>query len=245
MVGRFRTVLLVVLSALALAAPALASKGVPQPSRAQAKIISALVDRYVKDVVLRENLADGWTISGPQMRGGLTRKAFLKNPPVQRLRLTGTSWAHAWSVNCYGDHGLNSCGVANEWGLDVNLRLGHGKSAQVWDQQMNIDRIHGKWVVNALYTNSVMRLGKGHHGSCATTDCQITGPGDFNAGGRGGGDNGPLATIGGGWVFYALVGTLGGIPLSVLAGYLLYVRARNRRAWAEYVAHSNRAAQET
>jgi hypothetical protein len=239
MVGRLRSLVLVVLSALAVAAPAFASSGLPHPTRAETKWISALVDRYVKDVVLRENLADGWAISGPQMRGGISRRAFIAgHPPVQRLRLVGTNWAHAWTATCYG---YRDCGVRNEWGLDVNLRVGHGQSAQVWDDHMTIDRIHGKWVVNALYTNAVIRLGRGHSGSCASTSCKITGLGDFGAGSSGGGGNGPLATIGGGWPFYALVGTLVGVPLSVLLGYLLYVRSRNRRAFAEYIAHSNRA----
>lgn len=240
MVGRFRSLLVVVLGVLAVAAPAYGGGGgLPHLSRAQTRRISVLVNRFVKDVVLRENLADGWAISGPQMRGGTTRAAWVagKNLPVQHLPLDGTSWANSWYATYR---------APNEFGLDLALRLGHGENAQLWDEEMVISEAHGKLYVNGLYTNAVVRLGKKHDGSCVSSSCKITGIGDLGigtGGGLGGGtDSAPRPTTGGGGMLYVLVGSLAGVPLSVLLGYLLYVRSRNRRAWAEYVAHANRTA---
>ena len=188
-------------------------------------MVGGLVDRYVKDVVLRRDLKDGWAISGPQMRGGTSRKAWLSgNVPVQRLVLIGTSWNKSWTATYRGP---------NEFGLDVYFRLGRGKNAQMWDDEMEIDRIHGKWLVNGLYTQAVLRLDHSHHGSCPTSNCQVTGLNDFKGASGPGSAVGP-APLASSWLGY-VIGGIAGIPLTILVVYLLYARSRSRRAWADYV----------
>ena len=57
---------------LVLAAPAQAAPRMTPVTRAA---IGSVVDRFVKDAVRRENLAAAWTIAGPDLRGGTTRRA--------------------------------------------------------------------------------------------------------------------------------------------------------------------------
>lgn len=221
--------LLAALCALAAAAPALAE---PHLTRAQDKEISALVNRFIHDIVLRENLPDGWRISGPEMRGGITKKDWYAGHelPVQRLRVIGDEWSHAWYAT-YPASGP----VQDEVGLSVSLRVGRGENAEVWDEEMVLVRRHGTWLVNALYTNAIFRLGHKKHGSCVTSDCKTTGLNDFvpASGTRGGGGGAPM--LGMEW-FWVIVGAVVGVPLTALLGWALYGRFRDRRAWAEYLA---------
>lgn len=219
---------LAALCALVVTAPAYAT---PRLTKAQTKEISALVDRFVKDVVLRRNLPDGWRIAGPEMRGGTTEKAWNagRNVPVQQFDARGRSWAHAWSATYE---------APNEFGLDVNLQTGPRANTTFYDMEMDIVRVHGRWVVDSFYAKAVIRLGKGHRGSCATTKCAITGLNDFKAGGPGN----PTAPqrLGNSWLWLA-VGGIAGVPLTALLVYILYGRRQSRRAWQAYVNNANRA----
>jgi hypothetical protein len=235
MVGRFRWLFLGALCVLVCAPSAFAGNpagGLPTLNHARTKQVAALVDRFVKDVVLRENLADGWTISGPALRGNTMRKAWVAGHgvSVERAQLVGHDWAHAWLPTC---EGYRSCGVRNELGLDLYFHVGHGKNAQLWDEEMTLDKIHGKWVVNGLYTQAVFRLGKGHQGSCLSSDCAITGPGDLKAGSGAANANAP-APLGDIWL-WVVIGLIVGIPLTVLLVYVIRSRRLNRRAWEAYV----------
>ena len=221
---------LAALCALVAAVPALASEG-PHLSRAQTKEISALVDRFIRDVVLRENLPDGWRISGPQMRGGIAKKDWYEGHelPVQRLRVIGDDWSHAWNAT-YPAYGP----VQDEIGLSVTLRIGRGENAEAWDEEMVLVRGRGTWLVNGFYTNAIFRLGKGHQGSCLTSKCKTTGLNDFApSSGPGIGAGAPM--LGMEW-FWVIVGAVVGVPLTALLGWALYGRFRDRRAWAEYLA---------
>jgi hypothetical protein len=223
---------LAILASLALAGPAFAE---PHLSKAQTKQVAGLVDRFIKDVVLARNLPDGWRISGPQVRGGTTEKAWDAGRalPVQRLPLVGTNWSHAWYATCVGATGVSACEVPHEIGLTVNLRTGHGRNAEVYDQELVLDRIHGKWLVNAWYTNAEMRIGKGHRGSCIGSKCSITGLNDFAAG-SGGGDAEAPARLGSDWLGVT-VGGIAAVPIVAFLAFFLYGRLQKRRAWQAYV----------
>src|SRR5262249_21535145 len=60
--------------------------------------ISRLVNRFVKDVVLRRNLVEGWALAGPNLRGGTTRSAWLSGQGVTALAFpaVGNDFRHAW-----------------------------------------------------------------------------------------------------------------------------------------------------
>jgi hypothetical protein len=220
---RICLVVLVVLGALAAAAPALAQ---PHLSKSQSREISTLVNRFVNDLVLRRNLADGWAISGPNMRGGLTRKAWMsgRELPVQQLAVVNnprTAWYATWKTS-------------SEIGLVISLKTGHGQNAMMYDQQTVIQKSHGHWVVDGFYTDGIFRYGKGHSGSCVGSKCKVTGMADY-APSSGGGAAPAKARIGGHLGLAVLFGLIG-LPVIVLLGMGLVAHTRNRRARARYLA---------
>ena len=212
---------------LATATPALA---LPHFSKARSREISSLVDRFVKDVVLRRDLADGWKIAGPQLRTGTTRKAWVAGRalPVQQFPLQGRSFRNAW----YGMWATRS-----EIGLVVSLRSGHGKNAKMIQEQVVLVRYRGRWAVNSFYVNGIFRLGRGHKGSCVGSNCAVTGLSDYGPGSGGGGSSslGPRPGLGRYWV-WILLGGLAGVPLTMLLAAGGYVVWRDRRARTDYLA---------
>ncbi len=211
--------------ALAVASSALA---VPHLSDGQTRQISTLVNRWVNDVVLRKNLADGWTIAGRQLRGGTTRQAWIagRSLPVQHFPLVGTDFRKAWYVQWK---------TPTAMGLVVALRSGRGKNAQMVQEQTGLVLRNGHWLVNAFYPNGIFRLGKGHSGSCASAKCKVTGLNDYAPSPTGGSALGGSARIGTRWFLIGVL-ALVGIFLAIPLGIALRVRARHRRAQAEYLA---------
>jgi hypothetical protein len=138
-------------------------------------------------------------------------------------KLVGHSWRNGWYVKYVGH---------NEIVLDVQLKTGPPKNMTVYDMETDIVRVHGKWVVDAFYPNAIMRLGKGHAGSCATSNCAITGPGDFTAGSGVGSGSAP-SRLGREW-FLLLVGGIFAVPLTVLVVCVVRARRQYRRAWKAY-----------
>jgi hypothetical protein len=214
---------LILLGALFLAPSALA---MPQLSKARSREVSTLVNRFVNDLVLRKNLADGWAISGPDERGALSRKDWVsgRQVPVQQLDIENdprTAWYVKWKAR-------------NEIGLVLSLKTGHGRSATMYQQEMTLQKWHGRWVVDTFYTDGVFRLGKGHSGSCVSSKCKVTGPADYGPS-AGGGIAPAKPRIGGHWGLAVLFGFLG-LPILVLAGMGLVAHSRNRRARAKYAS---------
>ncbi len=208
---------------LAVAAPAAAA---PHLSKSRTREISTLVDRFVNDLVRRRDLADGWTISGQAMRGALTRKEWLsgRELPVQQIDVLNdprTAWYATWKTR-------------SEIGLVISLRTGHGANAEMIGEQAVLAKRHGRWVVDSFYTDGIMRLGRGHSGSCVSSKCKVTGLADYAAGG--GGSGAPAtARIGGHWALVVIFG-LAGLPVLVLGGMGLVAYTRSRRARAAYLA---------
>jgi len=219
---------LVLLGALVAAMPALAA---PQLSKSQSREVSTLVNRFVNDLVLRRNLADGWTISGPDERGALTRKEWMSGNqlPVQQFDVLNnprTAWYATWKTR-------------TEIGLVVSLRTGHGKHAVMYDEQASLQKWHGRWVMDTFYTNGIFRYGGEHSGSCVSSKCKVTGPADY-APGSGGGD---VATakprISGHWLLVILFGLLS-LPVVALVVVGVVTQRRHRRARASYLASRSR-----
>lgn len=212
---------------LAAATPALA---LPHLTKARSREVSNVIDRFVHDVVLRHDLADGWKIAGPQLRNGTTRKAWVagRGVPVQQFPVQGTSFRKSW-------YAMWASG--GEIGLVVSLRVGHGKHARVLEEQSVLAKHHGRWLVNSFYVNGIFRLGRGHKGSCVSSKCAVTGLSDYAPGGGGGGSGSlaprpGLATY---WL-WVLLGGLAGVPLTVLLGVGSYAAWRSHRARADYLA---------
>jgi hypothetical protein len=214
---------LALVGVLVAAAPALAG---PHLSKSRSREISTLVNRFVNDLVLRKDLADGWAISGPDERGALARKDWVsgRQVPVQQLAITNdprTAWYPKWKTR-------------DEIGLVLSLKTGHGRKATMYEQEMTLQKWHGRWVVDTFYTDGVFRLGKGHSGSCVSSKCRVTGPADY-APSAGGGIAPAKPRIGGHVGLAVLFGFLG-LPILVLAGMGLVAHTRNRRARAKYAS---------
>lgn len=216
-------VALVLLGTLLAAAPALAA---PHLSKSQSREVSTLVNRFVNDLVLRRDLADGWTISGPDERGALTRKVWMsgRQLPVQHLDVVNdprTAWYATWKTR-------------TEIGLVISLKTGHGANRMMYSQQAMLQKSHGRWVVDTFYTDGIFRYGRGHSGSCVSSKCKVTGPADY-APSSGGGAAVAKPRIGGHWGLAVLFGFIG-LPVIVLMAMGLVAHTRSRRARAKYLA---------
>jgi hypothetical protein len=208
---------------LAVAAPASA---LPHLSKSRTREISTLVNSYVNDLVRRRDLADGWWISGPDMRGTLTRKEWMsgRELPVQQIDVLNdprTAWYATWKTR-------------SEIGLVVSLRTGHGANAEMIDEETVVAKQHGRWVVDTFYPDGIFRLGRGHSGSCVSSKCKVTGIFDYRPS-SGSGTAPAKARIGGDWGLVVLFG-LAGLPVLALLAMGLVAYPRNRRAQAAYLA---------
>jgi hypothetical protein len=222
---RLRALTVVLLCALAVAAPAAALPRVNPATRHQ---LSALMDRFVRDVVLRRDLAEGWTLVAPDMRRGTTRAAWIAGRGVtaEHFAAIGRHFGNEW----YATYVTRS-----EIALTLTLRTGRGNKAEMIDAQVVVVR-HGRgWLVKEFYPAAIIRLGSGHRGSCATAECAISGPNDFNAGAPPSGAVGGASTIASHWIWFVL-GGIAGLPVATIAGIWLYGRRRNRQAMAAYLA---------
>jgi hypothetical protein len=219
---------LVLLGALVAAMPALAA---PHLSKPQSREISTLIDRFVNDLVLRRNLADGWTISGPDERGALTRKEWMSGNqlPVQQFDVLNDprkAWYATWKTR-------------TEIGLVVSLRTGHGKHAVMYDEQASLQKLHGRWVVDTFYTDGIFRYGGTHSGSCVSSKCKVTGPADYAPSSSGGDVATAKPRISGHWLLVILFGILS-LPVLALVAFGVVAHTRNRRARASYMASRSR-----
>jgi hypothetical protein len=218
---------LVLLGALVAAMPALAA---PHLSKSQSREVSTLVNRFVNDLVLRRNLADGWAISGPDERGALTRKEWMSGNqvPVQQFDVLNDphkAWYATWRTR-------------TEIGLVVSLKTGHGKHAVMYAEQTTLEKQHGRWVVDGFYTNGIFRYGGKHSGSCVSSKCKVTGPADYAPGGPGD-VVAAKPRISGHWVLIILFGILS-LPVLGLAAFWAVSHRRDRRARASYLASRSR-----
>ncbi len=209
--------------ALVAATPASA---LPHLSKSRTREIGTLVNRWVDDMVRRHNLADGWSIAGPDMRGALTRRSWVsgREVPVQQFEVLNdprTAWYAKWKSR-------------TEIGLVVSLRTGHGAKAEMYQEETVLAKQHGRWVVDSFYTDGIFRLGRGHSGSCASAKCKVTGLADY-APSSGGGVAAAKPRIARRWGVVALFG-IAGLPLLALVAMGLVAHLRNRRARASYLA---------
>jgi len=189
--------------------------------------IDTLIDRFVKDVVQRKNLAEGWMLAGPYLRGGTTRSAWLsgKGVTVEAFPAIGTDFRHAWTGSFLSPTRAE---------LTVTLRS-RGRNAQLLESQTVVVKEHGHWLVDTFYPAGIIRLGRGHAGSCGKPSCSISGPNDFGPQGAGGGQEGLPSHDAAHWLWIVL-GSLGGFLAATGGGLLLRVRLRDRRARLAYQA---------
>ena len=223
--GRLYLISLALVCGLAAATPALAQ---PHLSRGETREISALVNRFVNDVVLRRNLADGWLLADSNLRGSTRRAAWVagRAVTVEQFPVRGRDFRESWYANW---------ATAAEIGLTVSLPSGRGASREVIEENVVLAKHGGRWLVDTFYPNGIFRLGQGHSGSCASSKCAVTGLYDFGAAGPGEAARSGSGRIGSYWLWVGL-GTILGAPLALLAGAGLRANRRYRRARSAYAA---------
>ena len=221
---------LVVLCAALAAAPAALARP-PHLSKAQNRMISNLIERWVNDVVRGRDLADGWKIAGAAERGGIPHKEWLsgRQLPVMRMHVLNNPRT-AWYATAK---------QGNEIFLTVSLKTGHGKNAEMIQNETTLQKLHGQWNVYAFYADGIFRLGRGHSGSCVSSNCKVTGINDYKAGGPSGGGLGAApARIGGNWGILA-IGGIAGLPFFALLTAAAIALKRSRQARRARIAYES------
>lgn len=205
--------LLIVVSALAGKASA-----APRMTAADRTAIGITLDRFVKDVVQRHDLADGWTLAGPGLRGGTTRASWIKGTgvTVPAFPAKGSDFRNAWTGH------LISPAEAE---LAVVMFPRSGSKGQVQTAfAVDMRKSRGRWLVNSFYAAATF----GKNG--------ITGPNDFKMFRF---DNGyavtsPSARRNG--LFLGL-GAVGAAVLLILLAIWVRLKRRERRALGAYNRH--------
>jgi hypothetical protein len=215
---------------LAISAGAVSAAAATRLSPADREAISAVVDRFVKDVVLRENLREGWDLAGPDLRGGTTRAAWIsgKGVTVASFPARGTSFRDAWVGRLVAPGHL-------EGSLILHPKAGsHG-----FDQTavtLDVRKLSGRWVVDIFYSAAVFRSGSKNRGSCGQSNCAISGPADYGPQGSASAAGNTTAHVG---AQTFLIGLAVAAVLLLLMPFLIWARVKRRdaRARAAYEAH--------
>lgn len=218
-----RAVVALVIAA-AVAVPG--ASAAPRMTAGDRAAISNLVDSFVKDVVLRRNLAAGWTLAGPDLRGGTTRSAWVAGTgvTVAQFPARGTDFHDAWTGQLVSP-------TEAQLTVILNPKAGSG-----YDQEANsldVRKIGGRWVVDIFYSAAVFRAGKNKRGSCGTANCAVSGPNDYGPAGGGSAIGNSQAKIGSRWLWIVLA-AVGALVVAVPLAIFVRIKRRDRRAWQAY-----------
>ena len=217
----------IVLAALAGASPATAAT---RMSPADRSAISTLMDRFIKDAVLRQNLREGWTLAGPDLRGGTTRAAWIsgKGVTVAAFPARGTSFRNSWTGHLVAPGHFEG---------SVILQPKAGSSFDQTAVTVDAKRISGRWVVDAFYSAAVFRSGSKNRGSCGRANCAISGPADYGPQGAATAAGNTSARVSG-HTFLTVLAVIGILLLATPFVIWARIRRRDSRARAAYEAHN-------
>ena len=215
-----------VLTSLLCVSPALAA---PRMTASDRQAIGVLLDRFVKDVVLRRDLRAGWELAGPDLRGGTTRAAWISGNgvTVQTFPARGSDFRNAWVGQ------MVAPGEA-QGSLLLHARRGHSEIDAI-AFAFDVRKIAGHWIVDIIYPAGLFRSSSGHKGSCAKSNCAITGVADYLPQGASSGLGNSEARISGGSFAIGLA-AIGGLLVLIPIAAWVRVKRRDRRAWAAYIS---------
>lgn len=213
-------------AALVSTASVAAAASTPHMTATDRVAISDLVNRFIKDVVLRQDLADGWTLAGPDLRGGTTRKAWIAGTgvTVPAFPALGTDFRNSWTGKLVSP---------DEAQLSVILLPKPGSGADETAMSVDVRRLSGRWVVDLFYSTAVFRPSKSHRGSCGQPHCAISGPNDFGPAGGGSAIGSTSSRIRGRWLWIVL-GAVGALVVCIPLGIYTRLKIRDRRAFAAW-----------
>ena len=206
-------VALLVAALLPAAVPSASAARIAQTDRAA---ITAVLNRYVPAALERKDLRLAYELSGPYVRGGMTLKQWLRGGiPVYPFPARGSSfggWLLSWKTG--DDVGLS---------LLIQPRKGAKTGPIAFDVQMT--KRHGRWLVNAFLPRA-MFAGAGKPAKVFSERDLL--PGSTRSPDATSGQLSPL------W-FAVPGGLLVGLIVLVPAGYFVYARRRDSRAYREYL----------
>ncbi|HEV2591522.1 MAG TPA: hypothetical protein VGU02_06470 [Gaiellaceae bacterium] len=186
---------------------------------ADRKLIDKAFDAFIPNALNRKNPEVAWAYAGPSLRVDSSlaqwRKGTMAVPEFPAVYTT----YHGWRV-------LDATPTQVEYSVLVNPRKGHGASQ--WVFQGALVKLHGRWLVDTIYTTAIMA--KPHNGF------QEVGPKDFAAGASSKAEPSTHAVLSRTWLttlIGVLVGFLVLVPLGIGIGILVRRRRWRRQAAAE------------
>jgi hypothetical protein len=196
-----RRLVVTILGALALAAPAQASL-----KPADRAAINRTIDAYVRDGVRHENLPAAYDLVTPAFRGGVSRAGWNRgDTSIYPYPARGSSW-HGWTL----DYALK-----NDVAFELFLQPRRGAKVDPASFSGEVKKIGGRWLIDSFYVAATFS-GKTN---------KVVGPRDFGPGRvDSGGGNSTLGAI-----WFLVPGAVGALILLVPIGFLVSSLLRNRR----------------
>jgi hypothetical protein len=204
------------------AGPTVAEEREVKLTPAMRRGINATIDRFVPAAVDRRDPAFAWSVAGPGLRGGTTRRDWLAgNLPVQPFPVQGTRF-HGWRpLYVHRDR------VGFDLLLHARPRTRRGPIAV----SVDVVRSGRRWLVDSFYTTAVF--------NAPDEPGWVSGAPDYEAGGSTadatyGRPKFAQSRLSSTW-FALPLGLFAALALAV-ACYAIVVVRRNRRATAAYEA---------
>ena len=200
---------LLALSALALSLAAQAGASGLRLSAADRKAISESINTFVNHAVKRQDVAASYDVTAPELRAGMTRKAWAKGDiPAYPYPARGTS--HGWTVLYV---------TRDEVAVNLILRPKPGVRMRGILFNVYLRPVHGKWLVDSFMPAATINTEL--FGGAA----RVTSVRDFSPGEQSGGPHGKsLISPDIGYIPFALLALF----FVGLAGALGWGALRNR-----------------
>jgi hypothetical protein len=179
------------------------SAGAGRISPSERRAINRTIDGFVNHAVKRQDVDAAWNLVTPELRAGVSRRAWdAGNLPVYPYRAGGTTF-HEWTADS---------ATANEVDFELMIPSEKSKSDSI---QFNgtMRKLHGRWLIDSFNPSATFGGGA------------VVGPHDFTASS---GDRGTaVARLGSTWI--ALPAVLIAAGILFLVGWFLFAWIRNRR----------------
>ena len=208
--------LLVLLAALALPAASAAAEK-PKLPPAERAAITRVLDRYVHAALERKDLRLAYMLSGPQVRGGMTLRAWLHGGipvyPFPARDEHHDGWIADWAD-------------ADEVGLSLLVQAEPSTRLGAIAFNIQMLKVHGRWLVNAFLPQATF--------SDPRDDAKVFSEKDLLPSAGGGSALGGDARLSAVW-FAVPGGLLAALFLVLPLAYLVHARRRDRRAYRDYL----------
>lgn len=188
---------------------------------ADRRAIDEAFDHFIPNALNRKNPDASWAFAGPDLRAGATFAQWRRGTmPVPQYPARAGAY-HGWGV-------LDATPTQVDYNLLVHPRP--GAKIGDWVFQGQLVKVHGRWLVNTIYTTAIMA--KPHNGF------NEVGPADFAAGSSTQEPPQDKPKLSQTW-FSSLIGVIVGILVLIPIGLGIGVLIRRRR-WQRQVREEGR-----